>query len=153
MLELFLFTLVSIFTTKKVIEVEKLPDDFITEKDSPAHDLKPCNIGLINPVGKKPLICSITGSELMKQIEIYFPFGQKDLDYLFSHQEMIPEIFKSKTILFMGTIYQNKYGRFFTPCLSYHDIRKIWIKSFFCLSDPVSLKHNRVPIFLGNISN
>lgn len=153
MIEIIFLTLISFFTRKKPVENEELPDGFMIEKDAPTYDLKPYNIGLFHPVGKNLLVRNITGNELIKQIEIYLSLGQKSLNDYYDHQETIPEDFKLKTALFMGTIYKNKYGRLFVPCLSYHEIRGVWVKDFFCLSDLVSLRHNCIPVFLGKTSN
>ncbi|MFA6354830.1 MAG: hypothetical protein WCW65_00160 [Candidatus Paceibacterota bacterium] len=152
MIGVFLWSLYYFLTGQKPAEKEESSDGFTTVEDVAIYDLTWSKIDLFHPVGKTTSARTITGEELMKQIKAEYPLGEKNRDDYFNYQEMIPEEFKGKTLLFAGTKRQ-KYEKFFIPSLEYHDIRGVWSKGNFCLSDNVSLHHNCVPVFKGNISN
>ncbi|NVN97180.1 hypothetical protein HXX01_03035 [Candidatus Nomurabacteria bacterium] len=153
MLELFFLTLVSFLTRKKLVEEEKIPDDFVVEKDLDDYNVNSIIVELHQIVGSKASAEFITGDELVKQMKEFSPLGKKSRDYYFKHQDRIPSEFKNQVNLFPDTIFKDKDGKRFIPSLSYHKLRDVWSADYFCLSDRVNLKHNCVPIFQGNVSN
>jgi hypothetical protein len=145
----FYLMILSLFRRREKIErIESwLDDGTIVEEDWDVYDIKSSLIDLYNPHHNGDnLALVINSNELIKQIKGYYPLGAKSLNYYFANQNLIPEEFKKKTSLFMGTIYRNSNGGRFVPCLYFHSLRTVWIKSFYCLEDRVSLKHNFVPV-------
>ena len=149
MLEILFFYVITFVNLKrKQSEVDiSFPSEFQIESDSDDHEIRLSIISLLHLLGKTR---SISSAEMFRQIEGHKPLGWKSLVYYFNHQNLIPEEFKNKTNLFIGTIFVNKNGTRFVPCLYYLPFQEKWCISFFCLLDQVSLNHNCIPIILEN---
>ena len=128
---------------KKPREIKKIPSGFYIDFDAGYYDLDNVSVDLYHPEGKNRFV---TGEELVKQVNGKKLLGQKSLDDYMEWPDMIPDSFKFKTILFMGTRYKDKENKTFVPCFYYHALRGLWVESFVCLSEAISIKHNCVPV-------
>jgi hypothetical protein len=59
----------------------------------------------------------IEGNELRRKIEDKHVLNACVLDYLFEHQDLIPESWKGKSVYFWGTIFRNADGYLYVECL------------------------------------
>ena len=147
-----IFTMVSIVLEKfkKVEDLElKVPKDWGILKDASLFNIN--NIRIHNP---KSSSNHILLSELLKQISVFDSLGVKNLNYFYSNQSKIPEIYKDKTTLFLGTIYIDEQNRLWTPKLYYLPFHEEWRNGLFCLSvDRISTKCNIVLISDNTLNN
>jgi len=68
----------------------------------------------------------ISGYDLQKEVSDKPVLSANVLDYLLAHQEIIPEEWRSKIILFMGTTYFDFDGNPCVRCLFYSDSKWSW---------------------------
>lgn len=79
--------------------------------------------------------------DIFDQVIGEYQLGLKSLNYLFQNQSMILEECKSKTTLFLGTVFADNENRIWVPRLYHLSFQNEWRTSFFCLSvDKISSK-------------
>ncbi len=135
---------------KKVENLDlKVPNEWSVLKDVSLFNIN--NIFRIHEI--KSSSNYILFSELLKQISGFDSLGVKNLNYFYSNQSLIPESYKDRTILFIGTIYIDEQNRLWTPKLYYLPFQEIWRTGLFCLSvDRISCNCN-VVLISDNILN
>jgi hypothetical protein len=92
-------------------------------------------------------------SDLLKQLSGFDVIGIKNLNYFYANKSSIPEVWKDKETLFLGTIYLDEDNRLWAPKLYYLPFHEEWRTGWFCLSvDRISTKCNIV-LISDNILN
>lgn len=104
-----------------------LPDGWrvVAHQKGGQLELDPSRIRLYLSKGQKGDKC-IGGHDLRKELENQPVLNANVLDYLLSHQDFIPESWKSKVTYFWGTIYSNGVGYLCVRCLDWRGGRWYW---------------------------
>lgn len=68
----------------------------------------------------------VKGTALREELANKHVLGAEDLDYLLSHQALIPEECKKKCVFFWGTIYRRSGGDLYVRCLRWRGSRWSW---------------------------
>ena len=63
----------------------------------------------------------IEGNKLLGKLKDKPVLNATVLDYLFEHQELIPESWKGKYVYFWGTVYHGSSGNLYVRCLYFYD--------------------------------
>lgn len=139
---------------EKPLRIEMwLSKDTKIEEDNDQYDIKTSKVRLYEPYNPNGVSRKISISELRNQVKCYHCLGTKSINFYFANQDLIPESFKKKTLIFLGTIYINEHGHRFAPCLYFNFLREVWLMSFHSFSDAVSLDHNFVPVIDESITS
>jgi hypothetical protein len=126
-----------------------IPDGCFVKKDTLLDlDLSYCGLLFLNNKPKK-----IKGIELPGIMENFTPLGARGCDYYYSNPNIIPDEFKGKDNLFMGTIYEDELGRLWVPNLYFLPMHEVWHRSFCCLSEVLDSNNYHFPILVQKINH
>lgn len=78
----------------------------------------------------------LSGVDLLQEVKLTSVANARVLDWLLSNMHQIPvNVWRGKKILFLGTIYKNRYGKVFVRCLDCTNKKICW--DIICLNKTV----------------
>jgi hypothetical protein len=110
-----------------------MPEGWVVQSDFPFQVSINSSFGLYVPLVPP----TTTGMELVEHVKDHCSIGKKGINLFFNNWAFIPEDWRGRTLLFMGTIHRRLDGALFVECMYFQPYQKKWKRSYFCLSEAI----------------